>query len=83
MRYGTDTEIKNQTCYKGPDKSLIKEKQSVKDLGVYMNTDLTLVHILIKSVPMPRNTARGYSEHSVQETKILYSHCGKLLYNLD
>ena len=41
MRYGTDTEIKNQTCYKGPDKSLIKEKQSVKDLGVYMNTDLT------------------------------------------
>ena len=41
MRYGTDTEIKNQTCYKGPDKSLIKEKQSVKDLGVYMSTDLT------------------------------------------
>ena len=42
-----------------------------------------LVHILIKSVPMPRNTAHGYSEHSVQETKLLYSHCGKLLYSLD
>ena len=41
MRYGIDTEIKNQTWYKGRDKSLIKEKQSVKDLGVYMNTDLT------------------------------------------
>ena len=32
---------------------------------------------------MPRNTAHGYSEHSVQETKLLYSHCGKLLYSLD
>ena len=42
-----------------------------------------MVHILIKSVQMPRNTAHGYSEHSVQETKLLYSHCGKLLYSLD
>ena len=42
-----------------------------------------MVHILIKSVQMPRNTAHGYSEHSVQDTKLLYSHCGKLLYSLD
>ena len=42
-----------------------------------------LVHILIKSVQMPRNTAHGYSEHSVQDTKLLYSHCGKLFYSLD
>ena len=32
---------------------------------------------------MPRNTAHEYSQHSVQETKLLYSHCGKLLYSLD
>ena len=84
MRYGTDTEIKNQTCYKGPDKSLIKEKQSVKDLGVYMNTNLTFgTHIDKMTVPIPRNTAHGYSEHSGQERKLLYSHCGKLMYSLD
>ena len=53
------------------------------NLLILQKKPMYLVHILIKSVPMPRNTAHGYSQHSVQETKLLYSHCGKLLYSLD
>ena len=53
------------------------------NLLILQKMPMYLVHILIKSVPRPRNTAHGYSEHSVQETKLLYSHCGKLLYRLD
>ena len=53
------------------------------NLLILQKKPMYLVHILIKSVPMPRNTAHGYSERSVQETKLLHSHCGKLLYSLD
>ena len=53
------------------------------NLLILQKKPMYVVHILIKSVQMPRNTAHGYSEHSVQETKLLYSHFGKLLYSPD
>ena len=45
MRLGPDEKIKSETSYTSPSGKIIEMKDTIKDLGVLMSDDLSLIHI--------------------------------------
>ena len=77
LRYGTNSDLKDQTFYVGPDGNRIQEKPTVRDLGVQMSNNGNFTEqidiVCQKAKDMCSWVLRTFKDRSVRVMKTLWS----------